>query len=256
MLKIMLADDNREFVELLNEHINLQEDMKVVDVAYNGNEVLALLNKGLPDVLILDIIMPHMDGLGVLEYIQSNGFLSNYPDFKIIMLTAFGEESIAQKAVELGVVYYILKPFDIDILIQRIRQVVNKSVIKIKNPLDFKKQNLNASITNLIHEVGVPAHIKGYLYLREAITMVYKELDLLGSVTKALYPKIAEKYNTTASRVERAIRHAIEVAWNRGNIDSIRKLFGYTIDLEKAKPTNSEFIAMLADKLRIENKVC
>ncbi|WP_425435373.1 sporulation transcription factor Spo0A [Marininema halotolerans] len=255
-MRVILADDNREFAELLKDHLNSQGDIEVVGVAYNGNEVLELLEEHSPDVLVLDIIMPHLDGLGVLEKLNERG--SSMP--KIIMLTAFGQENITQRAVELGAAYYILKPFDMDLLTHRIRQMQGQSLTTTRSKLTPsgsapRTENLDANITTVIHEIGVPAHIKGYLYLREAITMVYNEVELLGAITKTLYPRIAEKYNTTPSRVERAIRHAIEVAWSRGNMDSIRKLFGYTINVSKAKPTNSEFIAMVADKLRIEHKV-
>jgi two-component system response regulator (stage 0 sporulation protein A) len=258
-INIVLADDNREFVSLLEEYLSSQSDMEVVGVAFNGNDVLKILQERIPDILILDIIMPHLDGLAVLEQIQA---MRLSPQPKIIMLTAFGQEEITKKAVELGAAYYILKPFDMEVLAQRIRQIMNSkasaplvSAVKPVTGLAVKGRNLDASITNIIHEIGVPAHIKGYLYLREAITMVYNDVELLGSITKVLYPDIAKKFNTTASRVERAIRHAIEVAWSRGNLDSISNLFGYTISNTKAKPTNSEFIAMVADKLRIEAKI-
>ncbi|MED1917110.1 sporulation transcription factor Spo0A [Bacillus thuringiensis] len=258
-IEVLLADDNREFVNLLEEYISSQYDMNVVGVAYNGNEVVRLLQERVPDVLILDIIMPHLDGLAVLEQIQA---MRLSPQPKIIMLTAFGQEEITKKAVELGAAYYILKPFDMEVLAQRIRQIITTkptssfvSSVKPQATLQIRGRNLDASITSIIHEIGVPAHIKGYLYLREAITMVYNDVELLGSITKVLYPDIAKKFNTTASRVERAIRHAIEVAWSRGNLDSISSLFGYTISNTKAKPTNSEFIAMVADKLRIEAKI-
>lgn len=257
-IKVLIADDNREFIELLKDFLSEQEDIDVIGVAYNGNEVLHFLEEDIPDVLILDIIMPHLDGLGVLERLKDLN-LVKIP--KIIMLTAFGQENITQRAVELGAAYYILKPFDMDVLANRVRQVMNNNIItpQSQKPLlinqSNKPKNLDASITNIIHEIGVPAHIKGYMYLREAIVMVYNEVEILGSITKALYPRIAEKYNTTPSRVERAIRHAIEVAWSRGNVESIKAMFGYTINTTKAKPTNSEFIAMIADKLRIERKV-
>lgn len=256
-IKILLADDNREFTDMMQEWIDAQDDMTVTGLAYNGNDVLDLIQEETPDILILDIIMPHLDGLGVLEHIQH---MELNPRPKIIMLTAFGHETITQRAVELGASYYILKPFDMEVLTNRIRQMVSgdSSAKKLPHPVQTtakKEQHLDSNITDIIHEIGVPAHIKGYMYLRDAITMVYYDIELLGSITKVLYPKIAEKYNTTPSRVERAIRHAIEVAWNRGNIDSISSLFGHTINMSKAKPTNSEFIAMVADKLRIEHKV-
>jgi two-component system, response regulator, stage 0 sporulation protein A len=263
-IEVLLADDNREFTNLLSEFIDDQDDMRVMGVAYNGNDVLRLIEQSTkaPDVLILDIIMPHLDGLGVLEKLKE---MDLNPQPKIIMLTAFGQENITQKAVQLGASYYILKPFDMETLTNRIRQLASpsqsvsmmSSVSQLKaNVVQLPKgKNLDANITSIIHEIGVPAHIKGYQYLREAITMVYNNIEILGAITKTLYPAIAEKFKTTPSRVERAIRHAIEVAWTRGNIDSISHLFGYTINISKAKPTNSEFIAMVADKLRIEHKV-
>lgn len=256
-IRVILADDNREFTELLRDYLAAQDDIDVIGVAFNGNEVLALLEKEIPDVLILDIIMPHLDGLAVLEKIQH---LNLSPMPRIMMLTAFGQEEITKKAVELGASYYILKPFDMDVMANRLRQIagvsVSESVRNVRIPvLPTRGKNLDQNITSIIHEIGVPAHIKGYLYLREAITMVYNDVELLGSITKILYPAIAKKFNTTASRVERAIRHAIEVAWSRGNMDSIGQMFGYTVSNSKAKPTNSEFIAMVADKLRLEHQV-
>ncbi|WP_257348010.1 sporulation transcription factor Spo0A [Pseudalkalibacillus decolorationis] len=257
-IKVCLADDNRELVNLLEEYIESQEDMEVVGVAYNGKDCLELLQEKSPDVLVLDIIMPHLDGLAVLENMHDLN-LSSKPN--VIMLTAFGQEDVTSKAVELGASYFILKPFDMENLTNQIRQIsgskksfIQKSSSSRSFTKEYKPRNLDASITSIIHEIGVPAHIKGYMYLREAITMVYNDIELLGSITKVLYPDIAKKFNTTASRVERAIRHAIEVAWSRGNIDSISNLFGYTVSMSKAKPTNSEFIAMVADKLRIEHK--
>jgi two-component system response regulator (stage 0 sporulation protein A) len=259
-IKVFVVDDNRELVGLLEEYISTQDDMEVVGVAHNGQECLDLLEEVSPDVLVLDIIMPHLDGLAVLERLRDSN-RSSYPN--VIMLTAFGQEDVTKKAVDLGASYFILKPFDMENLANHIRQVSGKSnpVLRKSSPTTYrtmqteqKPKNLDASITSIIHEIGVPAHIKGYMYLREAISMVYNDIELLGSITKVLYPDIAKKYNTTASRVERAIRHAIEVAWSRGNIDSISSLFGYTVSMTKAKPTNSEFIAMVADKLRLEHK--
>ncbi|MDA3131148.1 sporulation transcription factor Spo0A [Aliibacillus thermotolerans] len=259
-VKVCVADDNRELVGLLTEYIHAQEDMEVVGSAYNGQECLDIVENTDPDILVLDIIMPHLDGLAVLSKLQEK---QSRP--KVIMLTAFGQEDVTKKAVQLGASYFVLKPFDMETLIKHIRDLKgqkqpmieqrdsNLSIAREEN--QSQEVNLSQSITNVIHEIGVPAHIKGYLYLREAITMVYHDIELLGSITKVLYPDIAKKYNTTSSRVERAIRHAIEVAWSRGNVDSISKMFGYTINMSKAKPTNSEFIAMVADKLRLEHQV-
>ena len=258
-IKVCLVDDNRELVSLLEDYLSTQEDIEVVGAAYNGQECLSLVKEQNPDVLLLDIIMPHLDGIAVLTKLREME-LEKAPN--VIMLTAFGQEDVTKKAVDLGAAYFILKPFDMENLVNNIRQVSGKaptfttrpqnSAIKVQR--ENKSNNLDANLTSIIHEIGVPAHIKGYMYLREAIAMVYRDIELLGSITKVLYPDIAKKYNTTASRVERAIRHAIEVAWSRGNIESISSLFGYTVSMSKAKPTNSEFIAMVADKLRLEHK--
>lgn len=248
-IKVLIADDNREFCELLKEFISQEDDLNLVGVAYNGLEALEIINKDKPDLLVLDIIMPHLDGIGVLEKLNTFN-----PRPKVIMLTAFGQESVTQRAIELGADYYILKPFDFTVLATRIRQLIDGDPVP-QYTAPIKAKNLDVAVTNIIHEMGVPAHIKGYQYLRDAILMVVEEVGLLGAVTKELYPAIAQKYLTTPSRVERAIRHAIELAWDRGNVDMMNRFFGYTINLERGKPTNSEFIAMVADKLRISSKV-
>ncbi|MCF8009718.1 MAG: sporulation transcription factor Spo0A [Clostridiales bacterium] len=248
--KLIIADDNKEFCELLQEFLNQQEDIELCGIAYNGNEALKLIEEHNPEIVVLDIIMPHLDGIGVLEKLAGGDY---NPRPKVIMLTAFGQESVTQRAVELGADYYILKPFDFSVLATRIRQLTEG--VKANHYIaDDKPKNMDVAVTNIIHEMGVPAHIKGYHYLRDAIMMVIEEVNLLGAVTKELYPLIAQKYHTTPSRVERAIRHAIELAWDRGNVDLMTKFFGYTINLDRGKPTNSEFIAMVADKLRIEVK--
>ncbi|MFD2762318.1 sporulation transcription factor Spo0A [Lentibacillus juripiscarius] len=257
-ISVCLVDDNRELIQLMQEYFEDQDDIEIVGIAHNGRECLEMLEDTKPDVLVLDIIMPHIDGLGVLNTVRGS---EHNQDLNVIMLTAFGQEEVMKKAVDLGASYFILKPFELDNLAEQIRQVQGESSNTLNQPApkkpasrERKKKDLEASITNIIHEIGVPAHIKGYMYLREAITMVYNDIELLGSITKVLYPDIAKKYNTTSSRVERAIRHAIEVAWSRGNIESISALFGYTVNISKAKPTNSEFIAMVADRLRLEHK--
>ncbi|WP_042317062.1 sporulation transcription factor Spo0A [Desulfofarcimen acetoxidans] len=250
-IKLLIADDNREFCELMKDFFSKQDDLEICGIAYNGLEAIDIIKEHKPDIAILDIIMPHLDGIGVLEKLAS-GIVSKRP--KVIMLTAFGQESVTQRAVELGADYYVLKPFDFSVLATRVRQLSDG--ITVNQYISVSKpKNLDVAVTNIIHEMGVPAHIKGYHYLRDAILMVINEVNLLGAVTKELYPMIAEKYHTTPSRVERAIRHAIELAWDRGNVEMMTKYFGYTINLDRGKPTNSEFIAMVADKLRIEAKV-
>lgn len=256
-ITICIVDDNEELVHIMEDYLNNEQDMEVVGVSYNGIEALNLIQDYEPDILILDLIMPHVDGLTVLKMLRQAEF-NKKP--RTIMLTAFGQEEVMREAVQLGAHYFILKPFDFDHLLMRIREIQSGNfsdtpVLEQQRPAAKRGVDLEANITDIMHDIGVPAHIKGYLYLREAIMMVYLDIELLGSITKILYPDIAKKYNTTASRVERAIRHAIEVAWNRGNIDSITELFGYTINVSKAKPTNSEFIAMVADKLRLEHRV-
>jgi two-component system response regulator (stage 0 sporulation protein A) len=196
-IKVCVVDDNRELVGLLEDFISSQDDMEVVGIAHNGQECLEMLSTTDPDVLVLDIIMPHLDGLAVLERLRDlkKGALPN-----VIMLTAFGQEDVTKKAVELGASYFILKPFDMENLGSHIRQVsgnsnsfTRKSTTSYRSQSEQKPKNLDASITSIIHEIGVPAHIKGYLYLREAISMVYNDIELLGSITKVLYPDIAKK---------------------------------------------------------------
>lgn len=248
--KLMIVDDNRDFCEILKEYFEGQEDCLVTAVAHNGLQALEFLAQDMPDVMILDLIMPHLDGIGVLEKLDSEYEVRP----KVIILTAFGQEAMTKRAVELGANYYILKPFDLEVLGNRVRQLANNQSGSVRLPQP-KMRNLDVEVTNLIHQMGVPAHVRGYQYLRDAIILVIGEMSLLGAITKELYPMIAEKYNTTPSRVERAIRHAIELAWDRGNVELMNKFFGYTIDVERGKPTNSEFIAMVADRLRVGAKV-
>ena len=266
-ISVLIADDNQEFSYTLSTYINSQDDMEIVGMAKDGKEAVEMVVNVEPDVVLLDVIMPHLDGIGVLEKINSIK-CDKKPIF--VMLSAVGQDKITQKAVALGAEYYVVKPFDIELLIKRIREIkffkpndvennfISKDekqpYINISNKGANKEDNLEALVTNIIHEVGVPAHIKGYQYLREAIMMVVNDIDVINQITKSLYPQIACKFDTTPSRVERAIRHAIEVAWGRGEQKTVEKIFGYTISAAKGKPTNSEFIAMIADKLRLELK--
>lgn len=264
-IKIVLADDNKDFCQVLKEYLSNEDDIEILGIAKDGIEALDLVKRTQPDLLVLDVIMPHLDGLGVIEKLNAMD-IPKMP--KIIVLSAVGQDKITQSAINLGADYYIVKPFDFVIFINRIRELVSNKTTHIEpksrvntdiqmTRSDFVKNsgNIETEITNIIHEIGVPVHIKGYLYLREAIKMVIDNVELLGAVTKELYPSIAKKFNTTPSRVERAIRHAIEVAWSRGKVDTINQLFGYTVHNTKGKPTNSEFIAMIADKLRLEHSM-
>lgn len=265
-ITILVADDNNEFTMTLSNYLEQEEEMEIIGIAKDGNEAYEMAEKLHPDILLLDIIMPHLDGLGVLEKISSSE-MEKKP--LCIILSAVGQDKITQKAISLGAQYYIVKPFDINVLIKRMKELKNYQPSQFKNFItrEIKNQyidiapekrrdqgNLEALVTNVIHEVGVPAHIKGYQYLREAIMMAIKDNDVINQITKQLYPDIAGKYHTTPSRVERAIRHAIEVAWGRGQADTVENIFGYTVSANRGKPTNSEFIAMIADKLRLELK--
>ena len=268
-ITILIADDNIDFTRTLSAYLEKMEDIEVVGIAKDGNEAFEIIKGTHPDILLLDVIMPHLDGIGVLEKLNETT-MTKKPI--TIMLSAVGQDKITQKAISLGAQYYVVKPFDIDLLISRIREFKNykpipsnnfisrensmarQQYIEISSGQEKNEGNLEALVTNIIHEVGVPAHIKGYQYLREAIMMVVNDIEVINQITKQLYPDIAKKFHTTPSRVERAIRHAIEVAWSRGKADEVENIFGYTVSATKGKPTNSEFIAMIADKLRLELK--
>lgn len=262
-IKVGIIDDSNDFVELLTDFLETQNNIEIAFSVYNGLQAVEEVIKEKPDMLILDMIMPYLDGLGVLEKIKEIDIDNS---IKTIVLSAIGQESMIRKAISLGADYYVVKPFDFNILTKRIYQVtgidqnerqVNKNNI-YKTAIDSescKINDLEIDITNIIRKVGVPAHIKGYQYLKYGIAMVVENMDILSAITKELYPAIAKKNNATPTRVERGIRHAIEVAWNRGEIDTINSLFGYTVHNNKGKPTNSEFIALIADKLRLDRKV-
>ena len=265
-ITILVADDNNDFTATLSKYLEQEEEMEIIGIARDGNEAYDMAVELQPDILLLDIIMPHLDGLGVLEKLADTD-MEKRP--LAIILSAVGQDKITQKAIALGAQYYIVKPFDINVLVKRMKELKNYQPAQFKNFItrEIKNQyidiaperkkdqeNLEALVTNVIHEVGVPAHIKGYQYLREAIMMVIRDTEVINQITQQLYPDIAGKYRTTPSRVERAIRHAIEVAWGRGQADTVENIFGYTVSANRGKPTNSEFIAMIADKLRLELK--
>ena len=260
-LKIAIADDNERMVRLLGKIVESDDELNVVGTAKDGEEAYEIIKNKQPDVVLLDIVMPKLDGLVVMDKVNKDTTLKKRPAF--IMISAIGQEKITEDAFDLGADYFIMKPFDNEMVLNRIRHIKDKNrhgtEIKKVNAYEKKEEyverNLEADVTNIIHEIGVPAHIKGYQYLREAIIMSVNDIEMLNSITKILYPTIAKKYQTTPSRVERAIRHAIEVAWSRGKMDTIDELFGYTINNGKGKPTNSEFIALIADKIRLEYKV-
>lgn len=257
-IRIFIADDNAEFVSTLTKYLSNQEDMEVIGTAKDGLEAVEKITTLKPDVALLDIIMLHLDGIGVLE--KLNELQIELPI--CIMLSGVGQDKITSRAISLGAQYYIVKPFELEMLVKRIRELTE---VKLPTQITYvgtsgngitykKEETLESKVTNIIHEVGVPAHIKGYQYLRDGIIMAVENVEVINQITKQLYPDLAKKYHTTASRVERAIRHAIEVAWGRGQLDMLENIFGYTVNANKGKPTNSEFIAMISDKLRLELK--
>ena len=258
-INLIIVDDNKEFCNILRDYLLMQNDIVVTGIAENGLEALKLIKEKKPDLIILDIIMPILDGLGVLERLNSMG-LDPMPH--IIILSAVGQDKIAQRALSLGADHYVIKPFDMEIFIRKIRECSN-DIVKKTPPahLDNSEVKFNISqpidmitqITNIIDQIGVPSHKKGYMFLREAINMVVSNVGLLSEVTNDLYPLIGKKYNTTASRVELAILHAIADAWSIGQVEFIDNIFGYSINNGKGKPTNSEFIAIVANKLKVIN---
>ena len=249
---VLIADDNTEMAQALGDHINTQDDMKTVSIAADGEEAWGLIKETRPDVVILDMVMPKLDGIGVLKRIRK---LSQKP--VVIAYSISSLQKTVETAINGGADYYLLKPQSFEFIEDTIRDLVNPNPQKnseAEKTASKKDVDLEALVTDYIHELGVPAHIKGYQYIRTAIMMVVENMDMLNFITKQLYPDIAKLYNTTASRVERAIRHSIEVAWTRGKPETMHKLFGYTIHTAKGKPTNSEFIAMISDKIRLQTK--
>ncbi len=261
-LNVAIADDNERMLELLHAMIEGDKDLSLVGSADNGQDIYKIIKEKEPDVVLLDIIMPKMDGLTVMEKVNQDSSIKKHPAF--IVVSAVGQERITEDAFHLGAYYYILKPFDNEMVLSRIKQARQDAARKFKdarkagpyeNNGEYRERDLERDVTDIIHEIGVPAHIKGYQYLRDAIILSVDDIEMLNSITKILYPTIAKKHQTTPSRVERAIRHAIEVAWSRGKVDTINRMFGYTVSTGKGKPTNSEFIALIADKIRLDYKI-
>ena len=258
-INVAIADDNEKMLELLGEIIDNDKDLNLVGKANNGEEMCQIIKSKQPDVVLLDLIMPRMDGLTVMDCIHQDKTMEKQPNF--IVITAVGQESITEDAFKRGANYYIMKPFNNQSILNRIKSVSNEGItlsnLRTEN-VEVQEGNMEAqlenNVTNMLHEIGIPAHIKGYHYLRDSILMAVNDMDILNAITKVLYPTVAKKNQTTASRVERAIRHAIEVAWSRGKLETIDDLFGYTINNGKGKPTNSEFIALIADTIRLKYK--
>ena len=252
-IKVLVVDDNGRIVNLLKDAITKETDMDVVATANDGEEALKKIEVYNPDVVLLDLIMPRIDGLGVMERLKEKKKITSVP--KIIVISAVSQESVTENAFMLGAAYYILKPFDTQMVLSRIRTAVNEENAE-NHVINTIYENGNKMLKKSYNlEADVPAHIKGYQYLRDAIIMSVNDDEMLGAITKRLYPTIAKNHKTTSSRVERAIRHAIEVAWSRGKVDTIEELFGYTVSSGKGKPTNSEFVALISDKIRLEYKM-
>lgn len=259
--KVAIADDNEKMLEILESILNQDDEIQNVGTARDGDAICRIIQEKEPDIVLLDIVMPKMDGLTVMQKINSEVDVKNKPDF--IMVSSIGQERIIEEAFSLGARYYIMKPFENETIMSRIQSLksgkwpdglVGKTAGPYEKTEYCMEKNLETDVTNMIHEIGVPAHIKGYRYLRDAIMMAVEDMNMLNSITKILYPTIAKNHQTTPSRVERAIRHAIEVAWSRGRAEELDDLFGYTVDSGKGKPTNSEFIALIADKIRLDYK--
>ncbi len=239
-IKILLADADGEFRKVLGELMSREEGMNVVFSTGDGGKAVDFLNENTIDVLVMDLVLSGTDGLDLLDSLNRMG--GKKP--AVLVLSAFLHTQLMSRAAELGADYFLMKPCRASSVIERVRQLCSDSQVS--------RSNLEAQVTSIIHEIGVPAHIKGYQYLREAILIAIEDMDVINAVTKVLYPEVAKHYGTTSSRVERAIRHAIEVAWDRGDLETLQKYFGYTVSTSKGKPTNSEFIAMIADRLQLQ----
>ncbi len=258
LVRLVMVDDNVDLVEVVTDFVSTQPDMSMCGVAFNGSEAISVIRDVAPDVILLDLVMPHLDGLGVIEYVNSTP-LSPHP--RILVITAMGLETTAAGVVAAGADYYMAKPFDLEVLARRIRRLAAlpperpqelQSCASCPQSTDLQRSIYDVEVSKTLHRMGVPANLKGYLYLKDAIIMALERGHGAGSMTYSVYPTIAEAHGTTPSRVERAMRHAIETAWNRGDIDFINRIFGHTVDAEKGRPTNSAFIARVASKVRID----
>ena len=241
--KVILADAGEEFRALLRQTVEKTGEFQVVGTTGDGMELLRLVGEQKPDLVVMDLVLPGLDGMGVLRRLSE---LPAEARPRVIVLSAFARPEVIQEASGLGVFYFMPKPCTEESLLERMRRACGQAELPA-----LDEPALEDMITDIIHEIGVPAHIKGYQYLREAILIAVKDMDVINAVTKVLYPEVAKRFATTPSRVERAIRHAIEVAWDRGDLETLQKFFGYTVSNTKGKPTNSEFIAMIADRLQL-----
>lgn len=254
-VSVMIVDDNAEFCDELSDYLKTTSDICVAGIANDGDEAYGMICQTRPDVVLMDIIMPKRDGISVMKRLNDTK-MTKRP--VIIAHSVTGNEKITAACAAAGAEYYLLKPQTFEAIADTIRNFAPSTAPKITahtaaaQPTDEKNVDLEGIVTNFMHELGLPAHIKGYQYIRTAIMMVVEDMDLLNYITKHLYPDIAKKYGSTSSRVERAIRHSIEVAWTRGKPETMNEIFGYTIDTGKGKPTNSEFIAMIADRIRLQ----
>lgn len=248
-VRALVVDDNVNLVNMIKEYFEDHELITVDLCAYDGEQGIEIIekNQDLYDVVLLDLIMPKKDGMYVLQEMKNRKISKN-----VIVATSYNASDIIREVSEYGVNYFILKPFELVDLEKRILEVTKRKPLGSKT-IDFHHNNLQISITKILHELGIPSHIKGYQYIREAIGIIYERPEVIGGITKELYPELASKFNTTVSRVERAIRHAIEVSWNRGNWSLMEEIFGHSVDIDRAKPTNSEFIVTIGDKLRLEH---
>ena len=251
-IKIVTADANADYRASLKDVLEREGDLTVVGSTGDGGEAVELVKRLRPQVLLTDVVLAGLDGLGVI------GRLSGLPEEErpvSIVISGFVGERMLSAAAEAGAAYFMQKPCDVSALITRIRMLSRPAAPAVSRELGKgAEQDLETVVTEIIHEIGIPAHIKGYQYLREAIIRTVEDMDMINAVTKVLYPEVAAKFGTTPSRVERAIRHAIEVAWDRGDVETLQRFFGYTVSGIKGKPTNSEFIAMIADRLYLQNK--